>query len=53
MAGSLITAVSEGQLYRITFLAPAEMYEGALQWFNPMYKSFTILPAEELIEPIQ
>lgn len=53
MAGSLITAVSEGQLYRITFMAPAEMYEGALQWFNPMYKSFTILPAEELIEPIQ
>lgn len=48
MAGSVITAASEGQMYRIVFLAPAEYYQGALEWFNPMYKSFRILSPEEL-----
>jgi hypothetical protein len=52
MAGSVITAASEGQMYRIVFLAPAEYYQGALEWFNPMYKSFRILSPEELeIDP--
>ncbi|MBN1994275.1 MAG: hypothetical protein JW953_16375 [Anaerolineae bacterium] len=49
MAGSVITAASEGKMYRIVFTAPAQFYEFALQWFNPMYKSFKILSPEELI----
>ena len=49
MAGSIIAATSEDKLYRIIFTAPAELYEFTLQWFNPMYKSFKILPAEELL----
>jgi len=48
MAGSVITAASEGQMYRIVFLAPAEYYQGALEWFNPMYRSFSLLSPEEL-----
>jgi hypothetical protein len=52
MAGSVITAANEGQMYRVVFLAPAEYYQGALEWFNPMYKSFRILSPEELeIDP--
>jgi hypothetical protein len=39
-------------MYRVVFLAPAEYYQGALEWFNPMYKSFRILSPEELeIDP--
>ncbi len=49
MAGSVIAAVSEDKIYRVVFTAPAEFYEAALQWFNPMYKSFKILPAEDLV----
>lgn len=49
MAGSIIAAASEEKLYRVVFTAPAEIYEFTLQWFNPMYKSFKILPAEELL----
>jgi hypothetical protein len=49
MAGSIIAAASEDKLYRVVFTAPAEIYEFTLQWFNPMYKSFKILPAEELL----
>jgi hypothetical protein len=48
-AGSIITAVSEGKLYRVVFSASAAAYQAALQWFNPMYKSFRILPADEVI----
>jgi hypothetical protein len=48
MAGSVITAAEDGQVYRIVFSAPAEMYQAALEWFNPMYKSFRILSPEEL-----
>jgi len=49
MAGSIIAAASEDKVYRVIFTAPAEFYEFTLQWFNPMYKSFKILPAEELL----
>lgn len=50
MAGSLITGLANGKMHRIVFTAPAEFYDAALQWFNPMYKSFKILAPEELIE---
>ncbi len=49
MAGSIITAAREENIYRVTFTAPAEMYEAALQWFNPMYKSFKVLSPEDII----
>jgi hypothetical protein len=48
-AGAIITAASDGKLYQVVFSASAGAYEAALQWFNPMHKSFKILPAEELI----
>ena len=48
-AGSIITVASEGKLYQVVFSSSAEVYQAALQWFNPMYKSFKILPAEEII----
>ncbi len=48
-AGSLITAVSEGKLYQVVFSSSAAAYQAALQWFNPMYKSFRILPTGEVI----
>jgi len=46
MAGSVITAVQNGQAYRVIFTAPAELYQPSLEWFNPMYKSFKMLPPE-------
>jgi hypothetical protein len=49
-AGSIITAASEGKLYQVVFSSSAEFYQGALQWFNPMYKSFKILPVEDVIQ---
>jgi len=49
MAGSIIAAASEDKIYRVIFTAPAEFYEYTLQWFNPMYKSFKILPAEDVL----
>lgn len=49
MAGSVITVIAEGQQYRLIFTAPAEFYEGALEWFNPMIQSFTILDPDTLI----
>jgi len=49
-AGSIITAVNEGKLYQVIFSSSAEFYQGALQWFNPMYKSFKILPVEDIIQ---
>lgn len=51
MAGSIIAAANEGRIYRTVFTAPAQLYEGALEWFNPMHKSFKILPEEEMIFP--
>lgn len=48
-AGSIITTVSEGQLYQVVFSASAKTYQAALQWFNPMYKSFRILPTEDIV----
>ncbi len=48
-AGSVITAVNQGQTYRVIFSASAKTYPYALEWFNPMYKSFRILPAEDVI----
>jgi hypothetical protein len=50
MAGSVITGLANGKMHRIVFTAPAEFYEAALQWFNPMYKSFKILAPDELIQ---
>jgi hypothetical protein len=50
MAGSVITAANEDQIYRVVFTSPAEFYGAALQWFNPMYQSFKILPADEMIQ---
>jgi len=51
MAGSIIAAASEDKIYRTVFTAPAQLYEGALGWFNPMHKSFKILPEDEVIFP--
>lgn len=48
-AGSIITAASDGKLYQVVFSASAAAYQAALEWFNPMYKSFRILPADEVI----
>lgn len=48
-AGSIITAASEGKLYRVVFSSSAAAYQAALQWFNPMYKSFRILPSEDIV----
>jgi hypothetical protein len=49
-AGSIITAASQGQIYQVVFSSSAQTYPYALQWFNPMYKSFRILPAGEVIK---
>jgi hypothetical protein len=49
-AGSIITAASDGKLYQVVFSSSAEAYPTALQWFNPMYKSFKILSAEDVIQ---
>jgi hypothetical protein len=49
MAGSVITAVHKGKMYKIVFTAPADIYEAALHWFNPMYKSFTFLSPEDAV----
>jgi len=43
MAGSVITAVGNGKMHKIVLLAPTDFYEAALQWFNPMIKSFKFL----------
>jgi hypothetical protein len=51
MAGSIIAAANEDKIYRTIFTAPAQLYEGALEWFNPMHKSFKILPEDEVIFP--
>jgi hypothetical protein len=48
---SIITAANEGKIYQMV-LPPHELYV-ALQWFNPMYKSFKILPARGYSEPIK
>ena len=54
VAGSVITAVHEGKMYKIVFTAPAEPaedYDLALQWFNPMYRSFRFLsPADVVVD---
>ena len=53
IAGSVITAVNEGKMHKIVFTAPAEpveIYDAALQWFNPMYRSFKFLSPEDFID---
>lgn len=51
VAGSVITAVGNGKMHKIVFTAPAELYDLALEWFNPMLKSFKFLsPAAGLNE---
>ncbi len=51
VAGSVITAVGNGKMHQIVFTAPAELYDLALEWFNPMLKSFKFLsPAAGLNE---
>jgi hypothetical protein len=49
MAGSVITAAHQGKMYKVVFSAPAATYEQALQWFNPMYKSFRFLSPEDIV----
>lgn len=52
-AGSVITALNKGKMHRIVFTAPAEpveLYDAALQWFNPMYKSFKFLKPEDFTD---
>lgn len=49
IAGSIITGVSQGKLYQISFSSSAELNEIALNWFNPMYKSFKILSVDEMM----
>ena len=52
VAGSVITAVHDGKMYKIVFYAPAdpaEEYDIALQWFNPMYRSFRFLSPNGVI----
>ena len=49
-AGSIITAVSDGKQYQVVFSASAGAYQAALQWFNPMYQSFKILPVEDIVQ---
>ncbi len=46
MAGSVITAVSNGKIYQLVFTAPAILFKESLNWFNPMYKSFKVLDEE-------
>jgi len=53
IAGSVITAVNNDKMHKIVFTAPAEpveLYDAALQWFNPMYKSFKFLSPEDFID---
>jgi hypothetical protein len=49
IAGSVITAVNDGKMHKLVFTAPAGFYEAALQWFNPMYKSFKFLEPQDII----
>jgi len=49
MAGSVITAAHQGKMYQLVFTAPAATYEQALEWFNPMYKSFRFLSPEDIV----
>ncbi|MDX1522576.1 MAG: hypothetical protein R3264_13190, partial [Anaerolineae bacterium] len=53
IAGSIISGAEDGQVYQVIFSAPADFYEGALQWFNPMYQSFRILSPDDLLEDSQ
>ena len=53
MAGSVITALNKNKMHKIVFTAPAEpveLYDVALQWFNPMYKSFKFLSPEDFLQ---
>lgn len=49
IAGSVITAVHKGQMHKIVFTAPAELYDAALVWFNPMHRSFTFLSPDIVV----
>jgi hypothetical protein len=46
IAGSVVTGVENGKMYKIEFTAPTDFYDAALQWFNPMYRSFKFLSPE-------
>ena len=48
IAGSVITAVNKGQMHKIVFTAPADIYDAALVWFNPMQRSFTFLSPDAI-----
>ncbi|MCB0166526.1 MAG: hypothetical protein KDI79_20020 [Anaerolineae bacterium] len=48
IAGSVITAVKKGQMYKMEFSAPADIYDAALVWFNPMQRSFTFLTPDKI-----
>jgi hypothetical protein len=53
MAGSIIAAAHKENLYLVVFTAPAELYEAALQWYNPMVQSFTFLEPDEYLDQEQ
>lgn len=48
IAGSVITAVNKGQMYKMVFTAPADIYDAALAWFNPMQRSFSFLTPDKI-----
>lgn len=49
IAGSMVVVAQGDRVYQVRFQAPAEFYQGALQWFNPMLQSFKILNPDEFI----
>lgn len=52
IAGSIIAAGGNDKMHIVRFTAPAQNYDMALQWFNPMIKSFKfLLPDADLPTP--
>ena len=49
IAGSIIVTEQDEGLVYITLTAPAEAYENALTWFNPMMQSFRLVPPDEVL----
>lgn len=43
IAGSIITTLVNNRLFHVAIIAPAQLYEDALLWFNPMMQSFQVL----------
>ncbi len=51
MQGAITAVYRQGKVYQMVFTAPADVYEVSLNWFVPMYNSFRILPAHDVIFP--